>query len=103
MKNTFVSASQNVEVAKTEYAVLAIGGDGDSSTLYESEDEASARARYEQEVKSAGEPVDITGWGDSDQGWSRLYHIELVKTTFDEDDDIIDMIGIESSGYFNMI
>ena len=96
MKNTFVSASQNVEVAKTEYAVLAIGGNGDSSTLYESEDEASARARYEQEVKSAGQPVDI-------MGWSRLYHIELVKTTFDEDDDIIDMIGIESSGYFNMI
>ena len=103
MKNTFVVAGQNVEVAKTMYAVLAIGGNGDSLTLYESEDEASARDRYEQEVKPAGEPVDVTGWGDCDQGWSSLYHIELVKVTYDEDGDIIDMIDIESSDYFNMI
>ncbi len=103
MNKTFVVSGQNVEVAKTMYAVLAISGNGDSSTVYESEDEASARARYEQEVKSAGESVDVTGWGDSDQGWSSLYHIELVKTTYDEDGDIIDMIDIESSDYFNMI
>lgn len=103
MKNTFAVAGHNVEVAKTEYAVLALGGNGDCSTLYESEDEASTRARYEQEVKSAGESVDVTGWGDSDQGWSSLYHIELVKVTYDEDGDIIDMIDIESSDYFNMI
>lgn len=103
MRNAFVVSGQNVEVAKTMYAVLAIGGNGDSSTVYESEDEASARARYEQEVKSAGEPVDVANWGDNDQGWSSLYHIELVKVTYDEDGDIIDMIDIESSDYFNMI
>lgn len=103
MNKTFVVSGQNVEVAKTMYAVLAIGGNGDSSTVYESEDETSARARYEQEVKSAGDPVDVTGWGDNDRGWSSLYHIELVKTTYDEDGDVVDMIDIESSDYFNMI
>lgn len=102
MKNT-IASNQNVEVSKTMYVVLAIGGNGDSSTVYESEDEASARARYEKEVESAGRPVDVADWGDNDQGWSSLYHIELVKVTYDEDGDIIETASIEYSDYFNMI
>lgn len=82
---------------------MEIGGNGNYSVLYQSGDEATARARYEKEVKSAGEPVDVAEWDDNDQGWSNLYHIELVKITLDEDDDIIDMNDIESSDYFNMI
>ena len=103
MKTTFVVSNQEVEVSKTMYSVLIVGGNGDSSSVFESEDETAARERYEKEVKSAGEPVDVTGWSDDDQGWKDLYHIELVKITYDEDGDIIDMVDIESSDDFNMI
>lgn len=89
---------------KIIYAVQLYFGNDDTTTAFESESEAEARARYEQEVKSAGEPVDVDGWGDSDQGWRRLFHIELNKYEFDEDDELIDVTGpIESSGYFKMI
>ena len=86
----------------TTFAVIAFYGNGDSNTIFESEDKSSAEARYAQEVKVAGEPVDIAGWTDSDQAWSSMYHIELLKTTRDEDGDIVYEEGLEHSEFFNI-
>ena len=93
------------EVSKEEtttFAVVAFCGNGDSQTLFESEDKSSAEARYVQEVKAAGEPVDIAGWTDSDQAWKSMYHIELLKTTRDEDGTIVYEEGLEYSEFFNI-
>ena len=93
------------EVSKEEtttFAVIAFYGNGDSQTLFESEDKSSAESRYVQEVKAAGEPVDIAGWTDSDQAWKSMYHIELLKTTRDEDGDIVYEEGLEHSEFFNI-
>ena len=86
----------------TTFAVVAFCGNGDSQTLFESEDEGAARNQYYKEVKNAGDPVDTTGWTDSDQAWNSMYHIELLRTTRDEDGDIIDEEGLEYSEYFNI-
>ena len=90
----------------TVYQILVTCGNGDAWVAYESEDEAQALARYEQEVASAGEPVDVSDWGDNDQGWKKLYQIELLRITYgDLDSDICpDIIGEETiklSDYFN--
>lgn len=86
----------------TTFAVVAFCGNGDSQTLFESEDKSAAEARYAEEVKAAGEPVDIAGWTDSDQAWKSMYHIELLKTTRDEDGDIVYEEGLEHSEFFNI-
>lgn len=64
------------------YQVLVTCGNGDAWVAYESADEASALARYEQEVASAGEPVDVSDWGDNDQGRKKLYQIEEIVEYF---------------------
>lgn len=86
----------------TTFAVVAFCGNGDSENIFESEDKSAAEARYAEEVKAAGEPVDCEGWTDSDQAWNSMYHIELLRTTRDEDGDIVDEEGLEHSEYFNI-
>lgn len=86
----------------TTFAVVAFCGNGDSEIIFESEDKSAAEARYAEEVKAAGEPVDIAGWTDSDQAWKSMYHIELLKTTRDEDGDIVYEEGLEHSEFFNI-
>ena len=101
----FIAEVEGEEIAseeKTTFAVVAFCGNGDSQTLFESEDEGAARNQYYREVKNAGDPVDTTGWTDSDQAWNSMYHIELLRTTRDEDGDIIDEEGLEYSEYFNI-
>lgn len=101
----FIAEVEGEEASKEEtttFAVIAFYGNGDSETIFESEDKSSAEARYTQEVKAAGEPVDIAGWTDSDQAWNSMYHIELLKTTRDEDGDIVYEEGLEHSEFFNI-
>lgn len=86
----------------TTFAVVAICGNGDSETIFENEDKNAAEARYADEVKAAGEPVDVAGWTYDDQAWKSMYHIELLKMTIDDDGDIIDEVALEHSEYFNI-
>lgn len=86
----------------TTFAVVAFCGNGDLETLFESEDLADASAKYTDEVYHAGEPVDTAGWTDYDHAWKRLYHVELMRVTIDDDGNIIDEETLEHSEYFNM-
>lgn len=70
--------------------------------IYSSVDAFDAYAHYEHEVELAGEPVDATGWTDNDQAWSKVYHLEIIELTTDENGDIIREETIESSPYFLM-
>lgn len=49
--------------------------------LFKSQDEAAARAEFrrQQELLKDTEPADNASWTDSDQAWSRVYHLELVR------------------------
>lgn len=51
------------------------------TTLFKSQDEAAARAEFrrQQELLKDTEPADNAAWTDSDQAWSRVYHLELVR------------------------
>lgn len=101
----FIAEVEGEEIAseeKTTFAVVAFCGNGDSQTLFESEDKSAAEARYAEEVKAAGVPVDVEGWTDSDQAWSSMYHIEILKTTTDKDGDIVCDECLEHSEYFNI-
>jgi hypothetical protein len=82
------------------YAVPVNCGNGDTVTIYESVNESDARARYESEVAKQGTSVDIAGWTEHDQAWRRVYFVELVKITTDEDGDIVDIHTLEMSSYF---
>ena len=46
--------------------------------------------------------MDVAGWTYDDQAWKSMYHIELLKTTIDDDGDIIDEVALEHSEYFNI-
>lgn len=84
------------------FAVVTFCGNGDSETLFESEDLAEASAKYAEEIYHAGTPVDTAGWTDYDQTWKRLYHVELMRATIDDDGNIIDEETLERSEYFNI-
>lgn len=103
------SASENADSdndaacdTTTTFAVVAFCANGDSETIFESEDLAEASAKYTEEVDRAGDPVDTTGWTDHDQAWPRLYHIELLRTTIDDDGNILEEESIEHSEYFKI-
>lgn len=106
MKNneTFVVLSgdnrDTIAICEKTFVVLLCCGNGDTVTIYESANEADARARYTEEVARAGDPVAVTEWPDNDQEWRRLCQFELGRIARDEGGDIVDIETLEMSGYF---
>lgn len=88
---------------KTIYTVNYTGNVESHSISPEFTSETEARAFFEKEKEklAANTPADTTGWQDHDQAWSRVYHLELTKTTIDEEDGYIeDMEAIDSTDYY---
>lgn len=64
--------------------------------------EAEARAFFEQEKEklSVNTPADTTGWTDTDQAWSQVYFVELVKITIDDEGDMENMETLAATEYY---
>ncbi|WP_304953018.1 hypothetical protein [uncultured Alistipes sp.] len=88
---------------KTIYTVNYTNKVESHSISPEFSSEAEARAFFEKEKEklAVNTPADITGWQDHDQAWSRVYQLELTKTTIDEEDGYIeDMVALDSTQYY---
>jgi len=66
------------------------------------ESESEARNFFEKKKKEilGDTPADTAGWPDNDQAWSKLYQIELIKLTINDDGEVEDLETIENSDYY---
>lgn len=74
----------------------------ESNSIFTSDNETEARKFFDNEAQklSANTPADVTGWSDGDRAWSDVYFVELIKTTVDDDDYLLDCDTLASTDYF---
>lgn len=74
----------------------------ESNSIFTSNNETEARAFFDKKAQKLyrNTPADITGWDDSDLAWSNVYFVELIKTTLDDDDYLLDYETLEHTDYF---
>ena len=74
----------------------------DSNSIFTSDNETEARAFFDKEAQklSANTPADVTGWSDDDRAWGEFYFVELIKSTWDDDDCLLDCETLKNTDYF---
>ena len=74
----------------------------ESNSIFTSDNETEARKFFDNEAQklSANAPADVTGWSDEDRAWGDVYFVELIKTTWDNDDYPLDCETLAYTDYF---
>lgn len=74
----------------------------EASPILETSDREAAEAEFakQHDDYARNTPADTSGWGDSDQAWSNVFYIELIRIVLDEDGDIVDEETLAETPYY---
>lgn len=86
---------------KTIYSVQ-VTTNCESNSIFTSNNETEARAFFDKKARKLyrNTPAGIKGWDDGDFAWGDVYFVELIKTTLDDDDYLLDCETLAYTDYF---